>query len=210
MKWTIVAIGVTALLGAAEVSETWRFDSLSTIGGHSVKVEGSPRLADGAVAFDGAHDALWFDVHPLAGAAEWTWEVIFRPDPGGAKEQRFFHLQENGADTRMLFEIRVEGGEWWLDSYAHSGSTGKALIDPTKRHPLGRWYAVAAVYDGREFRNYVDGVLQGRAEIALKPQGEGRTSVGVRITRVDYFRGAVREARFTRRALRNEEFLRAP
>jgi hypothetical protein len=205
MKWVLVAAGL-GLAMAAETGETWRFDSLTRIGGHTVKVEGAPKVTDGAVVFDGVRDALFFDVHPLAGAEQWTWEVMFRPDPGGAKEQRFFHLQEDGADTRMLFEIRVDGGEWWLDSYAHWGTSGKALIDPAKRHALGKWYAVQAVYDGREFRNYVNGELEGKAEFALRPQGAGKTSVGVRINRVNYFKGAVRWARFTRRALDAGEF----
>jgi hypothetical protein len=42
------------------------------------------------------------------------------------------------------------------------------------------------------------------------PEGKGRASVGVRINRVNYFKGAVREARFTRRALQPEEFLKVP
>jgi hypothetical protein len=35
-------------------------------------------------------------------------------------------------------------------------------------------------------------------------------SVGVRINRVNSIKGAVREARFARRALKPEEFLKAP
>jgi len=66
---------------------------------------------------------------------------------------------------------------------------------------------VASVYDGREFRNYVDGVQEGAAEIHFAPQGPGRTSIGVRINRVNYFKGAIRLARFTRRALPPAEFL---
>ena len=71
-----------------------------------------------AVEFNGVDDALSFDVHPLANAETFTWEAVFRPD-GGAVEQRWFHLNENpatGADTenRMLFEIRVIDGQWWL------------------------------------------------------------------------------------------------
>jgi len=203
----LAAISCAALFCAAE-EPVWHFDSLEQIGGHRVKVEGAPKVVDGAVVFDGVRDAMFLDVHPLAGAEQWTWEVIFRPDPGGAAEQRFFHLQQAGAATRILFEIRVAGGEWWLDSYARSGEQGKALIDPKKRHALGKWYAAEAVYDGHTFRNYVDGVLEGEAEIALEPQGAGGTSVGTRFTRVDYFKGAVREARFTRRALQAAEFFR--
>ncbi len=69
-------------------------------------------------------DALFVDVHPLAGASTYTWEVIFRPDADGAQAQRFFHLVEvdpaTGKDTgnRMLFEIRIVKGEWCLDSFA--------------------------------------------------------------------------------------------
>jgi len=207
MKWALL-LASAAL--AADAVETWRFDSLDKIGGHAVKVEGAPRVVNGTVVFDGVKDALFFDVHPLAGAETWTWEVIFRPDVGGAAEQRFFHLQEEGADTRMLFEIRVIDGKWCLDSYAHWGTAGQALMDRAKLHELGKWHAVQAVYDGREFRNYVDGVLEGKKEVALKPQAAGRTSVGVRINRVNYFKGAVYSSRFTKRALNVSEFEKLP
>jgi hypothetical protein len=66
------------------------------------------------------------------------------------------------------------------------------------------------VYDGRELRNYVDGVLEGSAELQLAPHGPGHSSVGVRINKVFYFKGAVCLARFTRRALSPSEFLRPP
>ena len=69
------------------------------------------------------------------------------------------------------------------------------------RHPLGAWYHVASVYDGRAFSNYVNGVRQGGGEAQLGPHGPGHSSVGMRINNVFYFRGAVRLARFTRRAL---------
>ena len=44
----------------------------------------------------------------------------------------------------------------------------------------------------------------------LAPQGAGQTAVGVRMNKVYYFKGAVRMARFTRRALAPSEFLKAP
>ena len=47
-------------------------------------------------------DALFVGVHPLAGAATWTWEMIFKPDADGKPAQRIFHLQSvdraTGAD----------------------------------------------------------------------------------------------------------------
>jgi hypothetical protein len=77
-----------------------------------------------------------------------------------------------------------------------------------KLHPLGKWYHVAMVYDGKLFRNYVDGQMEGSAEITLAPQGPGRSSAGVRINLRDYFKGAIQKARFTRRALDPGEFMK--
>jgi hypothetical protein len=200
-------------------SEVWLFDRLENIGGHKTTVLGDPSVIDSplgkAVQFDGTDDALFIENHPLAGAATFTWEAIFRPD-GGEREQRWFHLSERdpatGLDTdnRLLFEIRVAGDNWYLDSYGQSGTASKALMNKAALHPLGRWYHVAAVYDGKEFRNYVDGVLEGSAPIELAPHGPGHASVGVRINKVFYFKGAVHVARFTRRALSTPEFLPPP
>jgi hypothetical protein len=213
--------GALMLVPAAppEDSVTWHFDRLDQIGGYPTTLLGHPRVietpAGKAIQFNGVDDAVYLDVHPLAGAETFTWEVIFRPDLGGAPEQRFFHLQERdpktGADTntRMLFEIRVIGDQWALDSFALTGRDSLALLDRTKLHSLGAWHAAAAVYDGHEFRNYVDGLLQGSGPLHLAPQGPGHTSIGTRINRVNYFKGAVREARMTRRALAPPEFLKA-
>jgi hypothetical protein len=141
--------------------------------------------------------------------------VVFRPYKGGSPEQRFFHMQEQDpktkedTQTRLLFETRIIDGQWCLDSFAHSGQTSKTLIDRKKLHPLDAWHHIAMVYDGKEFRHYVNGQLQGAAEVALAPQGKGHTSIGVRINLRDYFKGAIRVARMTRRALAPEEFLKS-
>jgi hypothetical protein len=208
-----------ALMDQSAESVIWTFDRLENIGGHKTTVLGQPRVIDSpvgkAVEFDGVDDALFIDNHPLAGAETFTWEAIFRPD-GGEREQRWFHLSEKdpqtGADTdnRMLFEIRVVNDQWYLDSFSQSGSESKALMNRAALHPLGNWYHVASVFDGREFRNYVDGVQEGSAQLRLSPHGAGHTSVGVRINKVFYFKGAVRLARFTRKALSPSEFLRPP
>ena len=196
--------------------EVWTFDRLDQIGGHAVTVLGHPRVIDTpggkAVEFNGVDDGLFLDVHPLSGAATFTWEAIFRPD-GGNAEQRWFHLEENpatGVDTnnRMLFEIRVIDGRWCLDAFNKSGDAQKALLNRQNLHELGRWHHVAAVYDGTEFRSYVDGVQDGAAPIHLSPQADGRTAVGVRMNKLYYFKGAVRMARFTRRPLQPAEFLK--
>jgi hypothetical protein len=52
--------------------------------------------------------------------------------------------------------------------------------------------------------------MQGEGELHMAPQGPGHSSIGTRINQRDYFKGAVFEARFTRRALEPDEFLKMP
>ena len=167
-----------------------------------------------AIQFNGVDDAIFIPEHPLAGLENFTFEAIFRPERGGKPEQRWFHLAEQdlktGADTdtRFLFEIRVIGDQWCLDAFVHTPTVSKALMYRNILHPLDVWHHVAMVYDGQEFRSYVNGELQGKAAIHFEPEGRGHASVGVRINKVDYFKGSVREARFTPRALAPDQFLK--
>jgi hypothetical protein len=196
----------------------WKFDSLETIAGHPVEVVGAPQLIDTpagkAIQFNGA-EVIYLPVHPLAGAATFTWEIVFRPD-GGDEEQRFFHLQEQDATTgadgdgRMLFELRVIGDQWCLDGFVKSGENGLTLIDRQKLFPLGKWYRVTLVFDGTTVKAYVGDALQGEGTIAYQPHLPGHTSVGMRINRISPFKGAVLSARMTPRALAVEEFLAVP
>jgi len=192
--------------------QTWTLDNLQTLGGHRAFVVGAPRVIDAqdgrAVEFDGRRDALFVDRHPLAGASSFTAEVIFRPYADGGKEQRFLHMQEDGSEDRIMFEIRLtDDGRWFLDAYVKSGEEGYMLYATKHRHPIGPWYHAAIVVDGDEMRNYVNGVEELSTEIEFTPQREGRTSVGTRINEVSWFKGAVRKARFTPRVLPPEEFL---
>jgi hypothetical protein len=210
-----------AALPAKPVTIRWIFDRLDTIGGFAPHAEGHPAIVDApigkATQFNGVDDALFIDSHPLAGAKRFTFEAIIRPD-GGASEQRWFHLaadepalpNSKPTNARFTFELRVVGDTWYLDTFVTGPGYRQTLAFPEKRFPIGQWYAVAQSYDGRKYRSYVDGVLQGEADIAFSPQGPGRSSVGVRINRVSYFKGAIREARFSDRALKASEFLKVP
>jgi Concanavalin A-like lectin/glucanases superfamily len=207
-------------VAGVENTEVWMFDQTSVLGGYATQVLGHPQVIETplgkAVQFNGVDDALFVPVHPLAGAATWTWEVIFRPDADGAAAQRFFHLSVldpatgKDIDDRLLFEIRIVNGQWCLDSFAMAGGQSKTLLNCEKVHPLGKWYRVTAVYDGKTLSNYVDDELQGEGSVQLIPQRPGHSSVGVRINLKDHFKGAILEARFTRRALAPAEFLKMP
>jgi len=213
-----------AAASARPPAVVWTFDRLDSIGGEVVRIEGAPTVIDTplgkAVLFDGIDDALFIDRHPLAGAATFTFEALIRPD-GGDFAQRWFHLASDepapvpGAppvtpsNTRFLFELRVVGDNWYLDAFVNGPGYKHTLIFPDKLHPIGRWHHVAQTYDGETYRAYVDGQLQGEARIAFTPQGPGRASVGVRMNRMNYFKGAIRQARFTRGALKPDAFLKA-
>jgi hypothetical protein len=216
-----VALCVSARSQELAKQVTWRFDDTALLGGHTTKVLGHPKIIETpmgkAIAFNGVDDALFADVHPLAGAETWTWEMIFKPDVDGKAEQRIFHLQSidpaTGTDVpqeRMLFEIRIREGQWCLDSFATSGGQSKALLNCEKKYPFGKWYRVTTVYDGKSLKNYVGDELQGEGEVKLVPQRPGHFSVGVRINLVDYYKGAIYETRFTRSALAVGEFLKLP
>jgi hypothetical protein len=190
----------------------WNINDLGSIGGRTPRVAGEPRLIDTpfgrAVEFDGVDDALFLEAHPLAGATEFTAEVIFRPDAGGAPEQRFLHLQEEGSKDRILVETRLTGdGRWFLDTYVKSGGVAHTLFAKEHEHPVGRWYHAALVVGGGTMRHYVDGVEEMSRPIAFAPQKAGRTSVGVRINEVHWFKGAVLKASFAPEALSPAEFL---
>lgn len=189
--------------------EIWTFDNLKKIGGVEARVEGAPRVIRSplgrAIAFDGVDDALFLDRHPLAGAGRFTFEALFRPD-GGAFEQRWFHLESfetppvapGMGRTRILFEIRVVGQSWYLDAFMRGEGYNHPLIVPEKLFPVGRWHHVAQSYDGVMYRSYVDGMLQAEAAVSFRPQGPGRACIGMRMNKVNPFRGAVRQAAFTR------------
>ncbi|MBM3763075.1 MAG: LamG domain-containing protein [Acidobacteria bacterium] len=191
-------------------AEVWKFDRLDRIAKHKCSILGQPKVISTkngkAVEFNGETDAIFLDTHPLAGAATWTWEVIFCPYRGGRPEQRFFHLQESGSQSRLLLETRLIGDQWCLDSFAASSADKQTLIDRTLLHPLDEWHHVAFRYDGQELCHFVNHKLELSAKVNLTPQREGKCSVGVRINKVDYFKGAVRWAKFTRSPLPKNQF----
>lgn len=210
-----------AQTAALPQEKIWRFDRIDLIGGHPTEVLGHPSVIDSpygkAVEFHGNGDAIIVPEHPLAGATAFTWEVIFRPDPDGPEAQRFFHIAEQdpatGKDTdnRLLFEIRIRNGQWCLDSFA-GGNRGAnvTLLNCKALHPLGPWYRVTAVWDGKTLKNYVGGELQGEGPLVMPPEGPGRSSIGMRLTREYPFKGAVLMSRTVPRALPPSEFLKMP
>ena len=213
-----------AIGAAAQGPVEWRFDNVRKIGGVATTAVGSPMVVPtnigNAVHFEGhgaTGDALFVDTVPLVGALNYTFEVVFRPAANGSAEQRFFHMQESTSQSRRMFEIRIHGDKWCLDTVAFNFPAGEkarsgVMLNCDEQHlfPVDKWYAVAAVYNGKTLRAYVDGVLQGEIDVALLPLGQGSTSVGTRIDKRDFFTGDVYSARFTPKALPLGELLKVP
>ena len=171
--------------------------------------KGNPTVVDSpygkAVAFDGKNDAIFLNRMPLTGLDQFTIEAIFKPQSGGAFEQRFFHCGEIGGD-RILFELRATETHWYFDAYARSGSNDKALIDPELTHPLDEWYHAAFVIDKGHLTTYINGKKELEHTIDFSPIMTGRTSLGVRMNEVSWFKGTIRQFLVTPKVLAPQAF----
>lgn len=211
--WTAILITFFSAGVAFSQSSTWKLDNLKKAGGHEIEILGQPKVIKKdqakAIEFDGVDDGIFIETNPLAGAKVFTIEAFFRPDADGPAEQRWLHIEDlETVESRAMLETRVRKDVWFLDTFLKSGDNRLPLYAENFKHPTGRWYHVALVYDGSEMRHYIDGKLELSGKIAMKPFGRGRASIGVRQNKVYWFKGAVRKIRFSHSALTPEQFLK--
>lgn len=189
----------------------WLVDNLSQIGGHDVSIIGNPQVIDTelgfAVEFDGVNDGLLVDGNPMAGATEFTVEIIFKAYTGGGVEQRFLHFQQDN-DNRILIELRNNNDEnWTLDTFIKSGSSSQALLDYSFVHPLDEWAHAALVFKDGKMEHFVNGEKELEGTVDYVEVNSGQTSLGVRMNLVSWFKGAIHSVRVTHEALEPEGFL---
>lgn len=194
-------------------SVVWKLENLNKVGGHKIEILGQPEVISTdkgkAIEFDGIDDGIFIETNPLAGAKAFTIEAWFRPDSDGPAEQRWLHVEDlENVESRAMLETRVSKDLWFLDTFLKSGDNRLPLYAENFKHPTGRWYHVALVYDGTEMRHYIDGKLELSGKIAMKPFGRGRVSIGVRQNKVYWFKGAVRKIRYSATSLPPEKFLK--
>jgi hypothetical protein len=193
----------------------WTLDNAKSIGGLRPEILGTPQVveaADGgpALQFNGKNDGFILPGNPVRGLSKFTIEILFRPDADGLHAQRFVHIQDERG-SRIMMETRLIGGKSWsLDTYLHSGDSSRALLDRTKLHPTGKWAWVALVYDGKTMSDYVDGVKELEGPVNFVPMADGRMSLGVRRNRVYWFKGRIKEVRFSPTALTTDNLQRLP
>src|SRR5262245_11807384 len=210
-------VATTRLAAQSPTSEkgviTWNLDRLDAIGGNKVTVLGEPKIIDTpagkALEFDGVNDGILVGVNPLAGLKEFTAEVIFQPYADGLKEQRFFHMQEAASENRVLFETRLtDDRQWFLDTFLKSGEGNYTQFAKDSLHKLAPWYHAALTVDAKQMRHYVNGQLELSTAIDFRPLAPGQTSLGVRLNKVHWYKGAIRQVRVTPRVLPPEAFLK--
>jgi len=208
------ATSPTPLQDKIEPRIAWVLDDLHSVGGETPRVLGAPTVeregGRAALRFDGAHDALIFETDPLRSFRRFTIEILFRADPDGEAEQRFFHVEDQ-AGQRALIELRLDPTtrRWSLDTYLHASiDHRRTLLDRSKTHPTGEWHWVALVYDGSIMAHYVNGQKELEGVVRFPPMSEGKTSIGTRLNRVNWFKGAIREVRIYDRALAPDQLSR--
>ncbi len=190
----------------------WKLENLNHPNSKGVVKEGDPVTVDSpygrAVHFDGAKDGLFLDANPLENLTQFTVEILFHPDGKAPHEQRFLHMGEATGD-RLLLETRVmDDDQWCLDAFIKSGDSAETLIDKNKLHPTGMWYCVALVVDNGKMDVYVNGETELSGKVAFSPFKAGKTSIGVRMNKVSWFKGALQKVRISPRCLVPAEFMK--
>jgi hypothetical protein len=210
----IMSCSSTKPAGVAEIPGTvvWNLAELNASTATGLTKAGRPKTVDSpygkAVLFDGKGDGIFLDADPLLHLHQFTIEVTMRPDPKGPPEQRFLQMGEVNGE-RVMMETRLTPDDlWYLDAYVRSGDSSRTLIDKTKQHPAGEWYHVAFVMDNGAMNTYVDGKHELEGKVKFSPFTKGTTSIGVRMNRVSWFKGAIYKIRITPKALDPADFMK--
>ena len=211
----VVFLCLTMSAYAGSNSVVWNIDNLKSIGGHKTKVVGTPKVIKTengkAVQFDGIGDGLVVEALPLADANVFTIEVIFRPDVNGQDSQRLIYMQEKNSKNRIAMAVETRAPDknsWHFDTYVKCNAGNQNSYRTEKTHKPGQWYNAALVYDGQKLHNYLNGTEETSEKFLFEPLKEGETSIGVKLDHTAWFKGVIRQIRFTRSALPPQEFLK--
>lgn len=184
----------------------WEINNTREVGGNSVTVSGNPGVIDAQdnrfVEFDGQNDGLLVNANPIEGMEEFTISVVFKPYPGYPenREQRFLHIQDpENENRRILVELRLnERAEWHGDWFIKTENESLTLIDSSQTHPVNEWATISVVYSDGVVKGYVNGNEEVSGKFHYLPIGENaKTSIGTRMDQRSWFKGAIKEVRFT-------------
>jgi hypothetical protein len=189
---------------------TWKLADTAMIGKNKAVVLGAPQIVHddhgGSLLFDGIDDGLIVPVNPLKGWKKFTIEMLFRPAASDSLAPRLMHIQDVEGN-RCTIELRLTSeGYWYPDTFLKSEKNNSrlTLIDSSNLHPIDNWYWVALVYDGRKMIQYVNAKSEKEGVVSFLPMITGQTSLGVRLNRVNWFKGQIHEVRFHSVALKKK------
>lgn len=188
----------------------WKLNNTEQVGGFKPTILGNPSVvkdkSGASLSFDGIDDGLILPVIPIAGWKQFTIEVLFKPAADGPVAPRFVHFEDTSGKRGTLEARITPNGFLYFDLFLKNKRTDKGLtlIDSTKLHPAGQWYWVALVYDGQTMYSYINGQKELEGPIGFGPIGNGELAFGVRLNKVNWFKGQIKEARFYPLALNSK------
>jgi len=209
ISFSLVSKGQTREIKNSKKTE-WILAHLLREKSSAIEINGKPQIINSpygeAVSFNGINDAFLLNEMPLNSLQEFTVEMIFKPEINAPFEQRILHIGEIKKD-RMLLEIRAVDSNWYFDAFAVSGTNKKTLVEEKLIHPLGQWHHVAFVITSKSLTTYVNGKQELQEEFSFLPIGTGQTSIGVRLNKVSWFRGAIYKIRITPKQIKPNGFM---
>ncbi len=188
----------------------WLLSDLATQSPEKIRISGHPEMIKckygNALLFNGISDGIFLECMPIADMEQFTIEAIVRPDSGGSAEQRFFRCGEIHGD-RVLMETRTTQTSWYFDAFIKSENQHKTLVDSTLLHPLNQWYHIAFVVDIGKLVTYVNGAKELEHQMNLAPFRDGKTSIGVRLNGLSWFKGAIYKIKISPGAMKPLNFM---
>jgi hypothetical protein len=201
---------------------TWVLDKAEKIGNNKafpLNTRPEVKISNGSkyLLFNGIDNALLVKNNPLGNAAEFTIEVILRPDSSlnpDNLEQRFLHIGNSAGDKeRILLELRLlKNQKWALDVFMSSENSSITFLDTvhTKHlYPAGKWYNVTLVFKNSAVTSYINGGKDSTDTVVFHSLPNAQISIGARQNPKSWFKGGIKTIRFTKRALKPAEFLKS-
>ena len=198
-------------VSASKNAVEWKVCDLLFPKSEGIRLAGKPEIGTSqfgkTLVFNGSDNGIFLDQMPLAGMKKFSIEAIIKPESGGNFEQRFFHCGEIRGN-RVLMELRSVLSNWYFDAFIKSEDQQKTLIDSTKLHPLNQWYHLAFVNDNGKLTTFINGKKELESQIDFVPLQSGKTSIGVRLNELSWFRGAIYKIRISPEAVDPANFMK--
>jgi hypothetical protein len=206
----VLALGHPTLAGEPGLVAYWTFDEGQGKTAHDLSgngldgtLNGSPKWVNGqlggALDFNGSSDFVEIPQNPrlsITGAitiAAWT---NMRANSSG---EMAIVSKGGWAANDLPYELTEErGGVIFWQFYNDAGRDSCSPNSPS----AGEWHHIAATYDGKVFKCYIDGVLgEEWAYAGAMPQNTASVTIGCRSRGGTFFNGMIDDVRLYDRAL---------